>query len=341
MGSRRITLPVHARAPCSVSSPSHPQRTSRPVDPRLPRLVALVVVNPSDRWRLIDAFRERATVTFVHTVAELDTQLAAAEATRDVAAVMIEPLDQEGAHTAPVVARYRARLEGVPFIGYCLKGIEHSKELLALARAGVDEVLFQGDELSRVTLGDALASATQASAAGDVLALVRPHVCAEAERFLSHTLYNATEDYDVPKLAAAFGINQATLLRRFRRYDLPAPGPFITWCRLMIAGHLLQDGRRAVEDVVLALGFASPSAFRNLTKRYVGLRPLELRAAGGLRPVLAAFTAPTALGRSLRTRAGRGKDARPGADEDQPGGGQDGLEQIASGLPDRGPRRRA
>lgn len=277
-------------------------RISRPVQAHLPRLVALVVLDPADRWRLIDIFRDRAIISFVRTVAELREQLEAAEISHDVAAVLVEPFDVDGAFSAPVVARHRSRLVGVPIIAYCVKGIEHSQELLALARAGIDEVVFHGDELSRLTLGEALAAASQSSAAADVLAVVGPELGPGAEPFVAHTLYHAGADFDVPSLATAFGVNHATLLRRFRRLGLPAPGPFIMWCRLFLAGYLLQDGTRAVEDVVLALGFSSPSAFRNLTKRYTGMRPLELRAAGGLTAVLRAFLSPSAFGRALRLR---------------------------------------
>ena len=290
-------------------------RPPRALPVRLPRLVALVVLDPADRWRLADIFRDRASIAYVRTVSELREQLEAAEVGRDVAAVLVEPVDIDGAFSAPLIAQFRPRLVGVPFIAYCTKGIEHSQELLALARAGVDEIVFRGDELSRVTLGEALATATQSSAAADVLARIRNHLPDEAEPFVAHTLYHAGADFDVPALAAAFGVNHATLLRRFRRMGLPAPGPFIMWCRLLLAGYLLQDGLRAVEDVVLALGFPSPSAFRNLTKRYTGLRPLELRAAGGLQAVLEAFLAPGAFGRALRLRGRGHSDA---ADEELP-----------------------
>lgn len=269
-----------------------------------------MVLDPADRWRLIDIFRDRAVVSFVRTIAELREQLETAELSHDVAAVLVEPFDIDGAYAAPIISRHRARLVGVPIIAYCVKGIEHSQELLALARAGIDEVIFHGDELSRLTLGEALAAASQSSAAADVLAIVRTHLEPEAEQFVAHALYHAGPEFDVSALAAAFGINHATLLRRFRKLGLPAPGPFIMWCRLLLAGYLLQDATRAVEDVVLALGFPSPSAFRNLTKRYTGMRPLELRAAGGVDAVLRAFVSPSAFGRALRLRirdSGAGK----------------------------------
>jgi AraC-like DNA-binding protein len=60
--------------------------------------------------------------------------------------------------------------------------------------------------------------------------------------------------------------------------------------RLLLVGHYLGAGNIPVQAIAHQLDFPSATALRNLLKRYTGLRPRDVRAGGGLMPVLAAFT---------------------------------------------------
>ncbi|HJU64286.1 MAG TPA: hypothetical protein VJ596_01355, partial [Gemmatimonadaceae bacterium] len=48
-------------------------------------------------------------------------------------------------------------------------------------------------------------------------------------------------------------------------------------------------GDRPVEQIALAFGFGSGTGFRNMLRRYTGLRPGALRAAGGFDAVAERF----------------------------------------------------
>jgi AraC-like DNA-binding protein len=258
------------------------------------RFLALVR-EPADRFRILNALRGRASVEVVDTIAALEAR--AADGAVGLIGVLIEPHDLQGIPTAAAVARLRRLLPRVPIIGYCAAGHAHSQEILSLARAGVDELLFQSESDTRTALLAAVASATQQSAAAEVLAAVTPHLKAGALPLVAHCIHHAREALDTDALARAFGMSRATLARRCQEFALPHPWALVGWCRLLVAGYLLQHTTRTVEDLAMSLEFASPSAFRNFVKRYTGLRALDLRASGGVQTVLAMFLAPNALGR--------------------------------------------
>ena len=281
------------------------------------RFLALVR-EAADRFRILNAMRGRASVEVVDTIAALETR--ATDGGAGLIGVLIEPHDLQGTPTAAAVSRLRQLLPGVPIIGYCAAGHAHSQEILALARAGVDELLFQNESDTRAALLSAVASATQTSAATEVLDAVTPHLKPGALPIVAHCIHHAREALDTDALAAAFGMSRATLARRCQEFGLPHPWALVGWCRLLVAGYLLQRTTRTVEDLALSLEFPSPSAFRNFVKRYTGLRALDLRATGGIQTVLAMFLAPNALGRR--------RDASAGGRDDGSGGSDDGREPV-------------
>jgi AraC-like DNA-binding protein len=53
------------------------------------------------------------------------------------------------------------------------------------------------------------------------------------------------------------------------------------WARLVHAAADLEYGAGSVEEIGIRLGFGSATALRNMLRRYVGVRPSELRRADG------------------------------------------------------------
>ena len=64
----------------------------------------------------------------------------------------------------------------------------------------------------------------------------------------------------------------------------------VSWVRLLLAAELLRSPSQCVERVSNALEFASASAFRNLCRRHLGIRPTDLRTSAGRDLAYAAFT---------------------------------------------------
>ena len=82
---------------------------------------------------------------------------------------------------------------------------------------------------------------------------------------------------DLAALSLQAGLEERTLLRRFRK----ATGMTTTeyWQRLRVARarNLLQKGAMTVDEIAWEVGYADPSAFRKVFSRVVGLTPAEYR----------------------------------------------------------------
>ena len=306
-----MVLPLRPMAAGNHLPQRRPTPTVAPAAPALttqPRIVALVL-GRLERARLQDAVRGSAVVEAVDTVADLE-QLVARSIPR-VVAVMAEPFDLHRTPTAPALARLRAEYPGVALVGYCQPGHKHSGEILALARAGVHELVFRGVDDSGIALKQALARASQTSASREVLNALRPVVSAKALVIVESCVQYAWPDLSSRGLAVALGMNVKTLVKHCRTNGLPAPGALLNWVRLMVVAYLLQAEGRALEQVAGALGLESASPLRNLIKRYTGLRALEVRGQGGLPVVIDAFLREDAYGRQTLRRSLRGSASAP------------------------------
>jgi AraC-like DNA-binding protein len=85
------------------------------------------------------------------------------------------------------------------------------------------------------------------------------------------------------------GVYGSAVRNRGDAAGLPAPADLRAWCRLFMAGRLLDEPGRTVESVALQLEFTTGSALRNLIKRRTGLAPYMLRNAGGLQYLIVCF----------------------------------------------------
>ena len=257
--------------------------------------VAALILGRLDRARLQDAVRGRAILEQVDTVTALE-QLVARSVPR-VSAVIAEPFDIHRTPVAPTLARLRAEYPGVALIGFCQPGHKHSTEILAIARAGVHELVFRGIDDTGETFRQTLARASQTSAAREVLNALRPMISPEAIAIVETSVQYAWPDFSSRALAQVLGMNVKTLVKQCRAYDLPSPGALLNWVRLMVVAYLLEAEGRALEHVAAAFGLESASPLRNLMKRYTGLRSLEVRTGGGLKVVIEAFLREDAFGR--------------------------------------------
>ena len=66
----------------------------------------------------------------------------------------------------------------------------------------------------------------------------------------------------------------------------PSPQRLLSWGRLIVAGHLLEDRHRSADRIAVALDYSSGSALRNVCQRYLRATPSEIRARGGAAYVL-------------------------------------------------------
>ena len=183
----------------------------------------------------------------------------------EVGEVQIEvPRDRDGSFEPKIVAKRQRRLAGVD--GLVILGEDDApRPLLAVIEQSESKSLAG---MVRRSLDGIDASVADAL----LLAISRAH-----ERLTP---------LDLSRLLA---LPRRAVLHRLADAGFPPPQRLLTWGRLILAAHLLEDKHRSADRVALTLDFPSGSAFRNTCQRYLRATPGEVRAGGGAAFVLRAL----------------------------------------------------
>jgi AraC-like DNA-binding protein len=254
----------------------------------IPTCVALIT-GCDDRTRLGAALHGTAAVTFVAAVGDVLPLLRGDRLT--VRAVVLEAHDAAGRPTAGLARQITRLFPATPVIGYCSLRAEGSQDILALASAGVHELIFKEMDEHAALLRNLLRSAEQASAAHVVLNHLGEGLPARIRPLVEYCLTNPEEAHSVDQVARALGINRKTLLNRCSALGFPPPGAVIAWSLLLLTTALLAAPGVTVERVAVQLNYPSATALRNMLKRHTGLRPTDLRRAGALAELCTRFLA--------------------------------------------------
>ena len=89
---------------------------------------------------------------------------------------------------------------------------------------------------------------------------------------------------------------------RLSALGFPSPQRLLTWGRLLLAAHFLEDSSRSAERVAKALQFPSATAFRNTCQRQLGATPSEIRSRGGATFVKSLFLREIEQGKAALSR---------------------------------------
>jgi AraC-like DNA-binding protein len=247
--------------------------------------VVALIVGPKCRARVREALAGRSVVHFCDQRNELLPLAASTHAS----AVIAEPRDRAGDDVSPAILALRNGLPSVPVIAYICEDKSASGDILAMARAGVHDLVRSGFDDVGFALGAALASATAACATESARDELEHLVPPDAWPFVSYCLTRAHLPISIHGAAKALGIDRRTLVRRLERAGLPQPRRIAGWCRVIAAARLLDEPIYTLEEAALRLDFPSGTALRNMLMRYTGLRPREIRENGGVRCVLHLF----------------------------------------------------
>ena len=261
-------------------------------------MIVALVRDREGQARIAEALRDRGELVIVDTIAAFEH--AVLTRARVVRVLIATPYDANNQPLVPRLGRIRSLVPTASIIGYFRNGYSEEQEILAFARVQMNGMAFRHVTDTRLTLGAVISRSMHSSVAEEVMAVLRPHLSRDAERFVAYGVQHAYEQVSVEEIASAFGRHRKTISDYCIAAGLPAPAAMLTWCRFFVFGYLLDHGAATVEDLVLTLDFASPSALRTQLKRYTGRRALELRAAGALDSIVAAFLHPGAVGRERR-----------------------------------------
>jgi AraC-like DNA-binding protein len=257
-------------------------------------VIAAWVTDAIARQRLAAAVAERLprrTRGPVILWCESADELVAAVARQDAMAAIIEISgadpgeDTRGAwdgisRLEEMIRTLRAEHPAVPVLIYAPLTAAASRTIVALARAGITNVIIAGhDDLNHAVrpILDASASACTAEAAyARLSAVASPGVAA----ILGYALPYRTAVPTVAAAARALRVHRKTLAAWCLASGAPSPRVLITWSRLVIAAERLAEARWPTERVARAFGFGSGSALAGLIRRHIGLTRAELREHG-------------------------------------------------------------
>lgn len=210
---------------------------------------------------------------------------------RACSACVLDPVDGEGAQTHQFARQATRDFPRMALIGHVSRDRAQTKGVLALARAGVHDLLYTEDADLQLFVRQLLQRAAQQALYALVWPTVAPWVPARTAPIVSYGLQHAESTLSVNAIARALGVTRKTVAQRCALDLAPEPRVIMAWCRLLAVAHRLESNGRSIESITYELDFPSPNALRNLMVRQAGVQPSALRALGGLHWLTQRFVA--------------------------------------------------
>jgi AraC-like DNA-binding protein len=186
------------------------------------------------------------------------------------------------------VRQLKQRLPRLTLVAYIAMAIERGHDLFDAGRAGIDGLVIAGqDDMPRPLLA-IIEHAESKSLAG----LIRRSLDGVDQLAIDAVLLAVTRAHErlsPTGLARLLAQPRRAVTHRLATEGFPAPQRLLTWGRLVVAAHMLEDEHRSADRVAATLDFPSGSAFRNTCQRYLHATPGEIRARGGASYVMRAL----------------------------------------------------
>jgi AraC-like DNA-binding protein len=187
--------------------------------------------------------------------------------------------------------RIRELKQGMPrltIIAYSTITLDRVRDVFDTGRVGVDAlVLPDQDDSPRQLL--ALIERAESRSLGSVVRQSLDEVDPSVRDAVLLAITRAHEQLSPEQLAKLLALPRRTVSARLSAAGFPPPRRLLTWGRLVVAAHLLEDQHRTADRVAASLGFPSGSAFRNLCQRYLHSTPGDIRRRGGAAYVVRAM----------------------------------------------------
>jgi AraC-like DNA-binding protein len=236
-------------------------------------IIATLLPEPQQVQRLRRAIRDR------HQLSECDSWASLAR-TCDRAPVRVAVVDlyAEGAMALERVQRIKQRLPRLTVLAYLTMRRAH--DLFEAGRAGIDGLVLAGEDDAPRPLLALIESAESRSLAGVVRGSLEGNDPVVADAVLL-AVTHADERLSSTGLAQLLALPRRIVAQRLVAEGFPAPHRLLTWGRLVVAAHMLEDRHRSADRVASTLDFPSGSAFRNTCQRYLHATPGQIRLRGG------------------------------------------------------------
>jgi DNA-binding NarL/FixJ family response regulator len=246
-------------------------------------IIATLLPNPLQVQRLRTALSDRHEL---RECGDWSSLLRASD--REPVRVAVVDLYAEGAPNFEGLRNLKQRLPRLTVIAYITMAPERTRGVFDAGRAGVDGLVLMGeDDAPR-----ALLSVVEQSESKSLVGLVRRSLDEFDPVVVDAVLLAVTrahENLSPLGLARLLAQPRRAVVQRLAAAGFPAPQRLLTWGRLIVAAHMLEDAHRTGDRVAATLAFPSGGAFRNTCQRYLHATPQEIRARGGAAYVVRAL----------------------------------------------------
>jgi AraC-like DNA-binding protein len=249
--------------------------------------IAALIGDQAARARIETASKGYAAVTFYDSA----EQVFGAVADRAASVVVVDWRDSFGATVEKTVRTLRGDFPTVPVLIYSRLTPEGVQDILAGARAGATDVVIAYFDDIGIALNHRITSAQTAALADRMVSRVTEIVPESVAHMLGFFFRHAQSRPTVTAMAVALRTHPQTLARQCARAGLPTPSAFCYWARLILTAQRLEDPSRTTDRAAKEMGFPSGVVFRDVLKRYTGLRPSEVRERGGSTCLIELFSA--------------------------------------------------
>ncbi|HET9425809.1 MAG TPA: helix-turn-helix domain-containing protein [Gemmatimonadaceae bacterium] len=176
--------------------------------------------------------------------------------------------------------RLKHRFPRLTVIGYVEFSADRAHDLFEAGRSGVDALIIaERDDSTRGLLN--VIGQAEARSLGAAVRRSLESVDPSVKEAVLLAVTRAHERVSPTQLAELLALHRRTLGKRLAAAGFPPPQRLITWGRIIVAAHMLEDATRSANSVATALDFPSGSAFRNTCQRYLHATPETIRARGG------------------------------------------------------------
>ncbi len=195
----------------------------------------------------------------------------------EIDATVVAVDSQQSEVALRTIRQLRAASPTHAVIAWCELRSSPSRLLLDIAQAGVTELVLRDVEDMQHVLPRVLTAAIQRSTARQLDDRFGPLIAAPMRPLFRFALEHAHEPLTVDEVASTFGITRRTLRNRLVEHRLPRPRVFLTWCRLLVAGGMLDERARSLDSVAGQLDFPSGHGLGMVLRRYLGAGITALR----------------------------------------------------------------
>jgi AraC-like DNA-binding protein len=246
-------------------------------------VIVTLLPQPGRLQRLRAAIRERHTVVTCEDWGAL-TRVCETEPVH----LAVLDLYADGPANFERVRLLKLRFPRVALVAYVSITTERARDMFDAGRCGLDGLIVADLDDAPATL----LMHVEKAEARSVASVLRPAIADLRPTVRDAVLAAVTRAHErlTPEaFARLLAVPRRLLTRRLTEAGFPAPHRLLTWGRLIVAAHMLEDVHRSADSVAQVLDFPSGSAFRNTCQRYLHVTPQQMRERGGAAYVINVF----------------------------------------------------